>query len=156
VPATGDRFTMNRRAFMLGAVMVLLGSFVAIALRSFAEAAFLGAYGPKQMPWLLIANASGFEVATLGYDYLTRVTRAGTVDLVLLGTLALVAGVAPVLLEAGAPPVVLVVALAATSQVAGLALWNRVCAAVAGRDARRYLRLRVHERNGNRRFIVRA
>ncbi len=130
---------MNRRAFVLGAVMVLLGSFVAIALRSFAEAAFLGAYGPEQMPWLLIANASGFAVATLGYDYLTRIARAGVVDLFLLGTLAVAAGVAPSLLQAGAPPIVLVVTLAATSQVAGLALWNRVCAAVAGRDARRFL-----------------
>jgi len=130
---------VNRRAFVLGAVMVLLCSFVAIALRSFAEAAFLTAYGRSQMPWLLIANASGFAVATLGYDYLTRASRASVVDVVLLGLLAVAAGAAPALLEAGAPPIVLVVALAATSQVAGLALWNRVCAAVAGRDARRFL-----------------
>ena len=58
---------------MLGAAMVLLGSLVAISLRAFAEAAFLTAYGPQQMPWLLIANASGFAVATLGYDAITRV-----------------------------------------------------------------------------------
>jgi len=32
---------VNRRAFVLGAAMVLLGNLVAIALRSFAEAAFL-------------------------------------------------------------------------------------------------------------------
>jgi hypothetical protein len=130
---------MNRRAFLLGAAMVLLCSFVAISLRSFAEAAFLGAYGAKQMPWLLIANAAGFAVATLGYDALTRVARARTVDVMLLAALALAAGAAPMLLRTGVPPGVLVVALAATSQVAGLALWNRVCAAVAGRDARRYL-----------------
>src|SRR4051812_13723421 len=119
--------------------MVLLGSFVAIALRSFAEAAFLGAYGPKQMPWLLIANASGFAVATLGYDALTRRLRAGAIDLVLLALLVIAAAAAPKLLRLGAPPAVLVVTLAAFSQVAGLALWNRVCASVAGRDARRYL-----------------
>jgi len=130
---------MNRRAFTLGAVMVLLGSFVAISLRSYAEAAFLGAYGPKQMPWLLIANAGGFAVATLGYDALTHRVRSGAVDLVLLGLLLIAAAIAPALLKAGVSPVVLVVALAAGSQVAGLALWNRVCAAVAGRDARRYL-----------------
>jgi hypothetical protein len=58
---------VNRRAFVLGAVMVLLGSLVAVALRSFAEAAFLGAYGPAQMPWLLIANAGGFAVARGGF-----------------------------------------------------------------------------------------
>ena len=40
------------------------------------------------MPWLLIANAGGFAVATLGYDALTRVARAGVVDLVLLVALA--------------------------------------------------------------------
>lgn len=130
---------MNRRAFVLGAAMVLLCSFVAISLRSFAEAAFLGAYGPKQMPWLLIANAGGFAVATLGYDALTRIAHARTVDVILLAALAIAAGAAPLLLRTGVPPGVLVVALAATSQVAGLALWNRVCAAVAGRDARRYL-----------------
>lgn len=130
---------MNHRAFILGAAMVLLCSFVAISLRSFAEAAFLGAYGPKQMPWLLIANAGGFAVATLGYDALTRIAHARTVDVILLAALAVAAGAAPILLRTGVPPGVLVVALAATSQVAGLALWNRVCAAVAGRDARRYL-----------------
>ena len=56
-----------------------------------------------------------------------------------LFALLLAAAAAPALLGAGVPPVVLVVALAATSQVVGLALWNRVCAAVAGRDARRML-----------------
>jgi hypothetical protein len=42
---------MNRRAFVLGTVMVLLGNLVAVALRSFAEAAFLASYGAKQLPW---------------------------------------------------------------------------------------------------------
>lgn len=131
---------MNRRAFMLGAAMVLLCSFVAISLRAFAEAAFLVAYGPKQMPWLLVANAIGFAVATLGYDAITRVARASIVDVVLLVVLSLAAAASPTLLDHGAPPAVLVIALAAASQVAGLALWNRVCAAVAGRDARRSCR----------------
>jgi hypothetical protein len=130
---------VNRRAFFLGAAMVLLGSFVAIALRSYAEAAFLGAYGPKRLPWLLIANAGGFAIATLGYDVVSRRVRAGAIDFVLLILLVIAAGAAPAMLKAGVTPIVLVVALAAGSQVAGLALWNRVCAAVAGRDARRYL-----------------
>ena len=102
---------MNRRAFLLGAAMVLLCSFVTIALRSFAEATFLGAYGAAQMPWLLIANASGFAVATLGYDVLTRVARTRTVDLLLLACLAALAGAAPALLDAGASPAMLVVVL---------------------------------------------
>lgn len=130
---------MNRRAFLLGAAMVLFGNLVAVALRSYAEAAFLAAYGPKQLPWLLIANAGGFAGATLGYDLVTRRAHTRIVDLALLVTLGIVAAVAPALLAAGAPPAVLVVALAAVSQVAGLALWNRVAAAVAGRDARRML-----------------
>nr|MDQ3295813.1 hypothetical protein [Myxococcota bacterium] len=117
---------MNRRAFALGAVMVLFGNFVAVALRSFAESAFLATYGAKQLPWLLIANAGGFAVATLGYDLLTRRAHTRIVDLALLGVLGIAAATAPSLLAAGASPAVLVVALAAISQVAGLALWNRV------------------------------
>src|SRR5688572_9365240 len=119
--------------------MVLFGNLVAVVLRSYAETAFLATYGPKQLPWLLIANAGGFAGATLGYDFVTRKAHTRVVDLALLVLLGITAAVAPALLDAGAPPVVLVVALAAVSQVAGLALWNRVAAAVAGRDARRML-----------------
>jgi len=95
---------VNRRAFLLGATMVLLGSLVAIALRAFAEAAFLAAYGPRQMPWLLIANAVGFAVATLGYDAILRIARAATVDLALLVLLALAAAAAPTLLARARRP----------------------------------------------------
>ena len=130
---------MNRRAFVLGAAMVLLCNLVAVTLRSYAEVAFLEAYGASKLPWLLIANAGGFAVATLGYDLITRRASSSVVDLGLLVALLVAASAAPSLLAAGAPPVVLVVALAAISQVAGLALWNRVAAAVAGRDARRML-----------------
>ena len=130
---------MNRRAFLLGAAMVLFGNLVAVALRSYAEAAFLATYGAKQLPWLLIANAGGFAAATFGYDLVTRRAHTAVVDFALLAALGISAAVGPTLLRAGAPPVVLVVALAAVSQVAGLALWNRVAAAVAGRDARRML-----------------
>ncbi len=130
---------MNRRAFVLGAAMVLLGSLVAVALRSFAEATFLKAYGTAQAPWLLIATAAGFAVATLGYDALTRLAHPLLVDRGLLVVLAVVAATAPTLLAGGVPPVAIVIGLTAASQVANLALWNRVAAAVAGRDARRML-----------------
>ncbi len=130
---------MNRRAFLLGAAMVLLCNLVAVTLRSYAEVAFLEAYGASKLPWLLIANAGGFAVATFSYDLITRRASSSVVDLGLLIALFVAASAAPSLLAAGAPPVVLVVALAAISQVAGLALWNRVAAAVAGRDARRML-----------------
>ncbi|MBA3463255.1 MAG: hypothetical protein H0T46_25080, partial [Deltaproteobacteria bacterium] len=124
---------------MLGAAMVLLCNLVAVTLRSFAEVAFLEAYGPSKLPWLLVANAGGFAVATLGYDFISRHASSRVVDLGLLVALFVSAAASPALLEAGVPPVVLVVALAAFSQVAGLALWNRVAASVAGRDARRML-----------------
>lgn len=130
---------MNVRAFRLGVVMVAACSAVTVALRAFAEAAFLSAYGARQLPWLLIANAIGFAAATLGYDALTRHARAQTVDLVLLTGLVVAAAAAPGLLHAGLPPIVLVIVLTAVSQVSGLALWNRVAASVAGRDARRVL-----------------
>lgn len=130
---------MNRRAFALGAVMLLLGSLVAVALRSFAEATFLAAYGPAQAPWLLIASAVGFGLATLGYDRLTRLAHPLVVDLGLLVVLGVVAVSSPALLDHGTSPIAIVIALTAASQVANLALWNRVAAAVAGRDARRML-----------------
>jgi Cyclic nucleotide-binding domain len=130
---------VNKRAFALGSVMLLLGSLVAVALRSFAEATFLAAYGPAQAPWLLIASAAGFGLATLGYDRLTRLAHPLVVDLGLLGVLLVVAAGSPQLLAHGMSPIAIVIALTAASQVANLALWNRVAAAVAGREARRML-----------------
>jgi hypothetical protein len=130
---------VNKRAFVLGAAMVLLCNLVAVTLRSYAEASFLAAYGAQKLPWLLIANAAGFAVATFAYDAITRRAHTRIVDVVLLGLLFVAAALAPKLLDMGASPVVVVVALAAASQVAGLALWNRVAASVAGRDARRML-----------------
>jgi hypothetical protein len=130
---------VNRRAFALGVALVMAGSFAAVALRSFAEATFLEAYGRANLPWLLIATATGFAAATLGYDALTARAAPRLVDLTLLALLGVLAGGAPALLRAGCSPVALVVALTAASQVAGLALWNRVAASVAGRDARRML-----------------
>ena len=130
---------MIRRALVLGTVMITLASVVAVALRAYAEATFLKAYGAPQAPWLLIATAAGFAVATLGYDAVTRVAHAAAIDLGLLVVLGVVAAGSPALLARGTPPVVIVIALTAASQVANLALWNRVAAAVAGRDARRIL-----------------
>jgi hypothetical protein len=130
---------VNKRAFLLGAVMVLLVNFIAVALRAYAEAAFLQSYDRGQLPWLFVANAAGFAAATLGYDLLTRKAHTRTVDLGLLLAMIATTASAPALLKAGAPPVFLVVAITAVSQVVGLALWNRVAEAVAGRDARRNL-----------------
>jgi hypothetical protein len=130
---------MNRRAFALGTIMLLVGSLVAVALRSFAEATFLEAYGTRQAPWLLIATAIGFGLATLGYDRLTRLAHPRLVDVGLLVVLGVVSASSPMLLAHDTSPIAIVIALTAASQVANLALWNRVAAAVAGRDARRML-----------------
>lgn len=130
---------MNRRALTLGAAMVLSCNVVAVALRAYAEAAFIETYGRASLPWLFVATAGGFAIATLGYDTVSTRLHARTVDFGLVVALGIAAAVAPSLLAAGVPPVVFVVGLAAVSQVAGLALWNRVCASVAGRDARRML-----------------
>src|SRR5882762_6080349 len=99
---------VNRSAYFWGTLAVAFGSVVAVALRAFAEAAFLGAYGASQMPWLPIANAAGFAVATLGYDALLRLVRARHVDVGLLVALGIAAAAAPALLAHGAPPIVLV------------------------------------------------
>jgi hypothetical protein len=130
---------VNRRAFLLGAAMVLLVNFISVALRAYAEAAFLQSYSKANLPWLFVANAAGFAAATIAYDLATRTAHTRVVDLTLLVVLIVAAGAAPTLLAQGASPVVLVVSLAAVSQVVGLALWNRVAEAVAGRDARRML-----------------
>jgi hypothetical protein len=130
---------VNRKAFALGVAMVLLCNLVAVSLRSYAEATFLKSYGPTRLPWLLISSAGGFAFATFAYDAITRRAKTSIVDVALLVILFIVAAASPSLLRAGTPPVVLVVAVTATSQVAGLALWNRVAASVGGRDARRML-----------------
>ncbi len=130
---------MNKRAFLLGAAMVFLVNFVATALRPYAENAFLDSYDKTSLPWLFVANAAGFAIATIGYDLLTRRAHTRIVDLVLLFAMIAIMATAPMLLRAGAPPVFLVVAITALTQVVGLALWNRVAEAVAGRDARRNL-----------------
>ncbi|MBA2540998.1 MAG: hypothetical protein H0V17_15265, partial [Deltaproteobacteria bacterium] len=130
---------MNKRAFLIGAAMVLLVNFVAVSLRAYAEAEFLQQFDKGQLPWLFVANAAGFAVATLGYDLVTRKAHTKSVDLVLLLALIGTTGATPALLDAGASPVLVVVAITAVSQLVGLALWNRVAEAVAGRDARRNL-----------------
>ncbi|CAN5915701.1 hypothetical protein BH11MYX2_BH11MYX2_29120 [soil metagenome] len=130
---------MNRKAFVLGVAMVMLCNLVAVTLRSYAEATFLRSYGPARLPWLLIASAGGFAVATFAYDAITRRATTRLVDFSLLVVLLVFAAVSPSLLAAHVPPVVLVVGLTATSQLAGLALWNRIAGSVAGRDARRSL-----------------
>ena len=110
---------MNRRAFLLGAAMVLLANLVAVALRSYAEAAFIAGYGKSALPWLLIASAGGFAGVTIAYDQLARRARGTGADLVLLGVLLVVTAISPTLLDAGAPPVLVVIATAAAPQVAG-------------------------------------
>ncbi len=132
---------MNRRAFLLGVAMVLLGNVVVVALRAYVEAAFLERYGAAQFPWLLIFSAGGFAIATLAYDAITRRAHPRVVDIGLLVALGAAAAAAPTLLAAGAPPGALVVVLAAISQVAALGLWNGVSASLAGRDSRRRLPL---------------
>jgi CRP-like cAMP-binding protein len=130
---------VNKRAFLLGAAMVFLVNFVATALRPYAENAFLDSYDKASLPWLFVANAAGFAIATIGYDLITRRAHTRVVDLGLLVAMIATMATAPMLLRAGAPPVFLVVAVTALTQVVGLALWNRVAEAVAGRDARRNL-----------------
>ena len=68
---------MNRRAFFLGAAMVLFGNLVAVVLRSYAEAAFLATYGAKQLPWNSLVDASGKFLPA--EQLRARLERAGAV-----------------------------------------------------------------------------
>jgi hypothetical protein len=47
---------VNRRAFALGAAMVLLGNVVAVTLRAYAEAKRLETYGPATLAGWLASN----------------------------------------------------------------------------------------------------
>ncbi|MEZ4400752.1 MAG: hypothetical protein R3B06_12075 [Kofleriaceae bacterium] len=51
---------MNRPAFLLGVLAVFAANVAAVALRAFAEAAFLGAYGPGELPLYLVSQAAAF------------------------------------------------------------------------------------------------
>jgi hypothetical protein len=130
---------MSRRAFGLGVAMVVLANVAAVGLRAYAESVFLASYGTARLPWLLIANAGGFAATTLGYHAATRAIGTRAADFGLLAGVAAVTAAAPTLLGANTGAVIVVLGLAAAAQVAGLALWNRTAAAVAGRDARRLL-----------------
>src|SRR5688572_8925944 len=131
---------MNRHAYALGVVMVSLTMAASIALRSFAESAFLASYGARWLPYLYVAHAVALAATTLGYDWLTRRFSVPGIDTALLLLLLAVAAGAPLLLELGGnAPFAIVLAVVALSSVASLAVWNSVAASVAGRDARRAL-----------------
>jgi hypothetical protein len=128
------------RAYVIGVVYVAFASVVAVALRAFAEAAFLGAFGVARLPWFLVAAASSFGAATLLYDSVARRVRAGLLDPALFLVLALACALGPwARARGGAPLFALALALIGLSSVAALAAWNRLASTVSGRDARRLL-----------------
>ncbi|MBP6836090.1 MAG: cyclic nucleotide-binding domain-containing protein [Kofleriaceae bacterium] len=131
---------MNRRAYRLGVVMAALTMAAAVLLRAFADAAYLSRF-PDRLPWLFVGGAVATAAATLGYDRLRRHARTHAgIDLVLLGVLLVLAGLTPAGLAAGGQaPLLTTLVVLGLAAVANLAVWNCVCAAVAGRDARRAL-----------------
>jgi hypothetical protein len=131
---------MNRRAYIIATITLFAANLVAVALRAHAEAAFLGGYGATWLPLLLVGQAVGFAVGTTFYDAVSARAAALRVDRALVATLVVAAGVAAPLVGRGKPwPFVVALGVVAVSSVVNLALWNTVCASVAGRDARRWL-----------------
>ncbi len=131
---------MNRRAFAFGVAMVFLGMAAAVALRAYAEAAFLRSYGAKWLPHLLVSHAVAFAAGTTLYDAASSRASLPWVDAALVIALAAAAGAAPTLVAGGgAWPFVVALVVIALSSVVMLALWNALCASIAGRDARRWL-----------------
>jgi hypothetical protein len=59
---------MNQRAYGLGVLMIFAVNVAAIALRAYAEAAFLASYGATWIPILLVSQAVAFAIGTLAYD----------------------------------------------------------------------------------------
>ncbi|HUQ02014.1 MAG TPA: cyclic nucleotide-binding domain-containing protein [Kofleriaceae bacterium] len=131
---------MNRRAYIIAAITLFGANTVAVALRAHAEAAFLGGYGAKWLPLLLVGQAVAFAVGTTLYDAVSSRAAALRVDRALVAALVAAAAVAGPLVSRGKPwPFVVALGVVAVSSVVNLALWNTVCASVAGRDARRWL-----------------
>jgi len=131
---------MNRRAYALGVVAVALAMAAAVALRAYAEAAFLHAYGARWLPYLLVGQAIAFAAGTTLYDVAAARVRLRGVDIGLALGLAGGAAAAPGLVARGGGwPFAVALAVVAISSVLNLAVWNAVAAAVAGRDARRWL-----------------
>ena len=131
---------MNRQAYTLGVVMIFAVNVAAIALRAYAEAAFLGAYGAGWIPVLLVSQAVAFALGTLIYDAATGRAPSAAVDITVGSALALAAATAPTLIaRGGAWPFVVTLTTTTLASVANVALWNTVAASVAGRDARRML-----------------
>lgn len=131
---------MNRRAYGRAVVMIFAINVAAIALRSYAEAAFLASYGAKWIPILLVSQAVAFAIGTLAYDAITGRAPSATVDVALGLGLTAAAAVAPTLIaQGGAWPFVVTLTTTTLASVANVALWNTVAASVAGRDARRML-----------------
>ncbi len=131
---------MNRRAYLLGVVTIFAANLVAVALRSFAEAAFLADYGATSLPLLLLTQAVAFAIGTTAYDAAAARAPLPRVDIALGVALVVGAAAAAPLVARGKPwPFVVALAVVALSSVVNLALWNTVAASVAGRDARRWL-----------------
>ncbi len=131
---------MNRRAYIFGAITLFATNAVAVALRAHAEAAFLGDYGARWLPLLLVGQAVGFAVGTTLYDAVSGRAALLRVDRALVIALVAAAAAAGPLVARGKPwPFVVAIGVVAVSSVVNLALWNTVAASVAGRDARRWL-----------------
>ena len=71
---------MNQRAYGLGVLMIFAVNVAAIALRAYAEAAFLASYGAQWIPILLVSQAVAFAIGTLAYDAATGRAPSAAVD----------------------------------------------------------------------------
>ncbi len=129
---------MNKRAYGIGVVYVLLTMAAAVVVRSYAEAAFLNHYGVKYLPHFLIASALAFGAAATAYDLMSRRISQQVLDGTLIVLEAAACVVAPVAFARGGGALfAAALALIGLSSVANLAAWNGVAATVMGRTARR-------------------
>ncbi|MCB9573037.1 MAG: hypothetical protein H6709_13215 [Kofleriaceae bacterium] len=131
---------MNERAFVIGVLAVFAAMAAAVALRSYAEAAFLHQYGARWLPYLLVSQAVAFAAGATLYDVATARASLPWVDTALTVGLTGAALAAPALVARGGSwPFAVALVVISISQVVGLAVWNAICASVGGRDARRGL-----------------
>src|SRR5688572_18033360 len=129
-----------RPALILALAAAFLSMGLVFVAKTFADSVFLAEFGVKYVPHFYVAQAAGLILASAGYGAALKRGPAAPLDLGILLAFAVSAGLGPVAVRAGGPPVfALALALTVLSTLASLAVWNAATAIVSGRRSRWFL-----------------
>ena len=131
---------MIRPAVLLALAAAFLSMALVFVAKTFADTVFLAEFGVKYVPHFYVAQAAGLILASAGYGAALKRGPSAPLDLGILLAFAVSAGLGPVAVRAGGPPVfALALALTVLSTLASLAVWNAATAIVSGRRSRWFL-----------------